>query len=368
MRHIKLLILTTVITVFITACGSTQTDQAAVTTNYPNDAPQTVNDNDVDYNDDYYAPENLDLRAVGDIFKESDSAADFERRLNSDDGVNNLDLNGDGYVDYISVNEYEDRDTGYRGFSLLDRFGGDAIQEIATIILDRTLNDGRGSRLYINGNDQIYGDDYVYRADWKDTTLDIVNWAFNDRSDYYESPYYYDNYPDYYETYRVIETPVYRSRIEQYYAAPIFIKTDYREVEKIKIKSKYKDKYYDKIYARIAKPNDFQKEFRKKNPKRPEFVSYKGENDEKYKDDKPDKVDKRERKEDKRDKKAEKRERNNNEVYDDQYKLKKNDVKSGKEYKPEKMEKDRDKGSGKAKGKNKNKGGKKEKDGKKGKN
>lgn len=350
MKHIKLLILTTVITLFIAACNSTQTDDVAVTTDYPNDAPQTVNNDNIADNDEYYARENLDLRAVGNVLKESDSAEDFERRLNFDDGVNNLDLNGDGYVDYISVEEYEDRDTGYRGFSLLDRFGGDAIQEIATVILDRTLNDGRGSRVYLNGNDRIYGDDYYYQADWKDTTLDVVNWAFNDRDDYYRSPYYYDNYPDYYNTYRVIETPVYRTRVERNYIDPVFVQTN-PAMTKIKIKSKYKDKSYDKIYAKLANPSEAQIMFRKNNPKRPEFVP---NNREKVKNVPPG-LDKDKNvppglNKNKRDK-DDRRERSNNKVYDKPDKGGKNDVKPRKPDKPEKMDKER--------GNDKNKGGKK---------
>lgn len=342
MRLLKLFTVISALTLFIAGCNSTQTDEISSAPPYQNDVPETVNDNGNDYEDDYIASENLDLQAVGDIFKESDSAEDFERRLNTDDGVNNIDLNGDGYADYISVEEYEDRDTGYRGFSLFDRFGGtDAIQEIATIILDRTLNDGRGSRLYINGNDQIYGDNYNYQADWQDTTLNIVNWAFGDRNEVYRSPYYYDNYPDYYETYRVIETPVYRNRVRERYYDPVFIQVNNNDFDRIKIKSPYKGKSYDKIYAKLAKPNDFQKEFRKNNRKRPDFVA---DDREKVKSDK----------DSRKDDKGDKRGKDRDDSYDKPEKGKKNDFdKPGKVNKPEKND-DRNQGFDKGK---KDKGG-----------
>ena len=48
--------------------------------------------------------DNLDLSAVLEIFKESESPEDFEKKLNTESSnVNNLDLDGDGEVDYIRV-------------------------------------------------------------------------------------------------------------------------------------------------------------------------------------------------------------------------------------------------------------------------
>lgn len=272
MNAFKIFALITALTFFATACNEARTDEVTQTSTVQNDLPERINNQDVS-SDEFYARENLDLRAVGEILKESDTAEDFERRLNSENGINNLDLNSDGYVDYISVEEFEDPDSGYRGFSLLDKFGSGAIQEIATIILHRAFNDGRGSRVYIDGNDQIYGDDHFYEAEWKDATIDIVQWAFSDRKGYYRSPYYYENYPDHFEIYEAVDTPVYISRIRKTYAQPVFIQTN-PAMTKIKYKSPYKDKYYDKIYAKLAKPNDAQKEFRKNNPKPPDFDPY----------------------------------------------------------------------------------------------
>ena len=48
----------------------------------------------------------LDLRAVADVFADSRNLEEFERRLNDyDEGINNLDLNQDGQVDYLRVIE-----------------------------------------------------------------------------------------------------------------------------------------------------------------------------------------------------------------------------------------------------------------------
>src|SRR5687768_17815048 len=46
--------------------------------------------------------DNFSLEGALELFKQSDSPEEFERLLNSPDSkVNNLDLNGDGYIDYI---------------------------------------------------------------------------------------------------------------------------------------------------------------------------------------------------------------------------------------------------------------------------
>ena len=63
------------------------------------------------YKDDegVWAKENFDLLAASDLLNDADDAASFEKMLNRDGSVNNLDLNGDGFVDYISVEEFKDR-------------------------------------------------------------------------------------------------------------------------------------------------------------------------------------------------------------------------------------------------------------------
>ncbi len=44
------------------------------------------------------------LEGALELFKKSSSPEDFEKKINSADSkVNNLDLNGDGYIDYIRV-------------------------------------------------------------------------------------------------------------------------------------------------------------------------------------------------------------------------------------------------------------------------
>ncbi len=272
MKFIKLLSVFIVITAFLTACGAIQTDETSQTVQDSNRDVERLAEND----GDYWARDNFDLQRVGKILDESKDAKDFEYRLNSDDGINNLDLNGDGYVDYISVSEYDDRYDDQRGFSLFSKFGANDIQELASIIFDRDRPDRRGAKIYINGNDQIYGDNNFYEQNWLDKSLNIADWVFGDRDNYYRSPYYYDNYPENYAVYKVVETPVYRTRVNRLYADPVFVMVNPAMI-KIKIKSPYKGRSMDKIYAKLAKPSKEQKDFREKNPNRPEFVPVRNE-------------------------------------------------------------------------------------------
>jgi hypothetical protein len=64
-----------------------------------------------DYPDEYIGlpGDNLNLYAVMNLFQESPTIEDFERNLNDvNSKINNLDLNGDNMVDYITVNDYID--------------------------------------------------------------------------------------------------------------------------------------------------------------------------------------------------------------------------------------------------------------------
>lgn len=255
---------------------------------------------------DVWARDNFDLQAIGNVLEESENIEDFERRINTDNRFNNLDLNGDNYADYITVQEFEDQDDNQRGFSLFSKFDTNDVQEIASIIFDRDRIDQRGARVYIDGNEQIYGDNYDFEGNWLDKSLSIARYVFSDRDERYSSPYYYDNYPDQYTEYRVVETPVYRQRVQTYLVNPVIVKID--KPRKFKISSPYKGKSYDKIYAKLAKPNKQQIAFYKnKADIREDIREDRRDRREDRKNVKEDRRDKRlERREDKRENKQDK--------------------------------------------------------------
>ena len=270
MKIIKLSLAIFAISLFFLGCNSNQTPPTATT------APQTY-PNDQEFieteGDEYWAKDNFDLQRVGNLLERAESPEQFERYLNQDDGINNLDMNGDGYADYISVEEFDDRDSNSRGLSLFSRFGPDLIQEIATVFLYRDEPRYPGARFLIRGNDQIYGDNNYYETNWLDRGLQIASSLFADH-DPYRSPYYYDNYPSWYTPYDIVEVPVYRTRVAQLYPQPVFVYSASPPAyfEKIKIKSPNNGLHLGQIHAKLVKPTKAQDDFLKGNPGLAKFV------------------------------------------------------------------------------------------------
>jgi hypothetical protein len=268
MRSIKLFTALLTFTLFISACNSDQPQQTTVTDPYPADGAYPAEME----GEEYWAKDNFDLQRAGDLLQRSESPEEFERYLNEPDGINNLDLNGDGYADYISVEEYEDRDSNSRGLSLFSRFGPDMIQEIATILLYRDQPNYPGSRFLIRGNDQLYGDNYYYETNWLDRAVPIASYLFGNRDQYYSSPYYYDNYPSWYQPYDIVATPVYRTRVVELYPQPVFAYTTAPTfIQKVKIKSPNNGLHLGQIHAKLVKPTKDQDDFIKGNPGHAKF-------------------------------------------------------------------------------------------------
>lgn len=271
------------------ACSS---NEQPIAEQYPAQAPLT-DPAAIENADEYWAKDNFDLQRVGTLLERSDNPQQFETYLNDDDyGVNNLDLNGDGYVDYISVREFGDDGRNERGLSLYSRFGPDQIQDIATIFFYRDNYDAPGSRVLIYGNDQIYGDNYYYETNWVDRTLGVVNALFGD-NDYYVSPYYYENYPVGYDPYYVVEPQYYRTRVVELYPDPafVFLAAPPAYYSNLTIRSPNNGLHLGQIKARLVKPTKVQEDWLKANPGRPKFAkldnSGKPEKPARSKDDSP---------------------------------------------------------------------------------
>lgn len=264
MRSFKLSISIFSISLFFLACSSNQPPQVA------NVGPSATDDQT-----DYWAKDNLDLQRVGVLLERSKTPQEFEAYLNENDRINNLDLNGDGYVDYISVDEFEDRDDYGRGLSLYTRFGPDQVQEVATIVFYRDYVEAPGARIVVIGNDNIYGDNVYYETNWLDRSLAIASAVFTPRAVYYRSPYYYDYYPPDYVVYEVVDLPVYRTRVVSLFPEPVFVFTTTPTFfSKIKIKSPNNGLHLGQIKARLVKPTKEQFEFRKNNPGKPVRVKF----------------------------------------------------------------------------------------------
>ncbi|MEQ1761731.1 MAG: hypothetical protein ABL984_01165 [Pyrinomonadaceae bacterium] len=188
MRRFLIILVLTTVAIVVGACNQAEQPLPPVANSQPYPA-NTMLAEDMPYDDsDPWVKDNFDLQRAGELLRKSNSPAEFERYLNEEDGINNLDLNGDGYADYISVEEFEDRGDGQRGLSLFSRYGPDLIQNIASIFLYRDEPRYPGARILMRGDDVLYGDNSYYETNWLDQSIGIASLLFGDH-DRYRSPY-----------------------------------------------------------------------------------------------------------------------------------------------------------------------------------
>ena len=157
----------------------------------------------------YDISDNLDLDAVASIFGDSENLEDFERRLNDPDNrISNLDLNEDGYIDYLRVVENSsDRNSLVVVQAVL---GQDVYQDVATIEIER-VNNGN-PRIQIVGDAYIYGSNYIIEPVFYRTPL-IFSFFWGPRYSPWISPYYWNYYPRWYSYYRPYSPFKYRRHI-----------------------------------------------------------------------------------------------------------------------------------------------------------
>jgi len=146
----------------------------------------------------YDISDNLDLDAVASIFGDSENLEDFERRLNDPDSrISNLDLNQDGYIDYLRVLENSsDRNSLVVVQAVLDK---DVYQDVASIEIERLSNNNH--RIQIVGDSYIYGSNYIIEPVFVRTPI-IFSFFWGPRYSPWQSPYYWNYYPRWYSYYR----------------------------------------------------------------------------------------------------------------------------------------------------------------------
>ncbi len=135
------------------------------------------------------------LEGALELFKKSSSPEDFEKLLNSSDSrVNNLDLNGDGEIDYIKVIDMNDGNV--HAFILQALVSKNESQDVAVIELEKLAN-GKAV-LQITGDADVYGIETIIEPTEEvrinagaTTTRTVVNvWSWPSVQ-YVYSPYYY---------------------------------------------------------------------------------------------------------------------------------------------------------------------------------
>ena len=121
-----------------------------------------------DYPEEYLGlpGDNLNLYAVMDLFQESETLEAFERDLNAEDShINNLDLNGDNMVDYITVSDYEDGNV--HNIVLRAALDRDEYQDVAVFTVEKFRN---GSvQIQLIGDEALYGRNYIVEPIYAET-------------------------------------------------------------------------------------------------------------------------------------------------------------------------------------------------------
>jgi len=164
------------------------------------------------YVPNYHIEQDLDLNAVSSLFGESRDLYDFERRLNDPYyRISNLDLNHDGYVDYLRV--FETVDGRFHFIVIQAILGNRRYQDIATIEVYRNHHE---TYVHVIGNRYIYGPNYIiepvffYRPE-----IFTLFW----RPKYYH-PYYsqfrWRRYPPHYKPWHPVPVPDYERHIRKH--------------------------------------------------------------------------------------------------------------------------------------------------------
>lgn len=154
------------------------------------------------------AADGLNLHAVASLISQAHDGEHFEAVLNQP-SINNLDLDGDGQLDYINVTEYGEG--LFRGYSLTVHMPDGSVQQVAEITFQHNSLAGHVT-FQIHGNPQIYGANYYVRSAQPLSLSQAIflQWAFTPRV-IYVSPYSRTYLPSTYVRVRTVPVTTYRT-------------------------------------------------------------------------------------------------------------------------------------------------------------
>lgn len=195
----------------------------------------------------------LDLQAVAAAFAEAKSVKEFEMLLNSSRYmINNLDLNGDGYIDYLRV--LETRKGYYHALLIQACIAPGLFQDVATLVAEC-----RANLLYVEviGDPYLYGYNYIVRPTFVKRP---PMWDMFGKPTYttWNSPYYHGHWPSYYQRTK----PMYLSHYQAYvctymtnhhychvcdYPTHVFY-NDYHHMVQPNRRNDYRDQHPDKSF------------------------------------------------------------------------------------------------------------------------
>lgn len=237
----------------MSSCTNCSRRNSYSTSNYNVSVQQTIAED---------AASGLDLKAVGELVKKATSGAELERLLNdSSVGINNLDLDENGSVDYIKVTEYGSGNQ--KGFSLTVDLAEGETQEVATIEIEK-LADGRAN-IQTHGNSHIYGNNHYYHNNTSLTDVLLISWLFSGNRGFYSSPYGYGNYPGSYRSYPSRNYDSYQRDMQRNTQGSSYTRSSSSNLSK-ETASPNANKTAKNIKAPLKNPTTAQKSFQARNP------------------------------------------------------------------------------------------------------
>jgi uncharacterized protein YoxC len=178
--------------------------------------------------------DNLNLYGVLNIFQNSPTLEEFEKRLNDPNTkVNNLDLNGDGQIDYLHV--IDNVNGAIHDIVLRDDINENETQDVAVIEVERDANNH--VHIQIIGDEALYGKDYIVepqantpnpgyhgntvvnRPYYAPETWGIIGFMYAPSYVVYASPWHWGYYPHFWHPWVPVTYSVYYGYPHPYYTS-----------------------------------------------------------------------------------------------------------------------------------------------------
>lgn len=152
--------------------------------------------------------ENLNLKTVASLFGQVKDLEEFEQLLNNPDSAySNLDLNGDGDVDYLRVVETAD---GNKHLVVIQAvLAKDIYQDVASIYVEK--DEAEQVVVQVVGDEYVYGADYIIEPVYIYRPV-IYDWFWGPSWVCWHSPYYWGYYPHWWHTWHCIDPYLYWDR------------------------------------------------------------------------------------------------------------------------------------------------------------
>lgn len=154
--------------------------------------------------------EDLDLKTVATLFGQAKDLEQFEQMLNNPDSAfSNLDLNGDGNVDYLRVIETADQNRHLIVIQAV--LAKDIYQDVASIFVEKDP-ESESVTVQVIGDEYIYGADYIIEPVYIYRPV-IYDWFWGPSWVCWHSPFYWDYWPTWWHPYHCIAHHLYWDHI-----------------------------------------------------------------------------------------------------------------------------------------------------------